>query len=59
MWAELLTHDAKSIDIARLGEAAIPEGLRCSVHDGAHMVASWHILLTTLQGPAQPYRNSV
>lgn len=48
-----LTHDAKGVHIPRLGEAAVPKSFWCSVHDGAHMVASWHMLLALQQGPAE------
>ena len=49
-----LTHDAKCIHIPWLGQAAVSEDFWGSVHDSAHMVACWHMLLTLLQGSAQP-----
>ena len=49
-----LTHDSKGIHVSRLCEAAIPECLWRCVHDGAHMVASWHMLLALQQWSAKP-----
>lgn len=52
---ERLTHDAKSIHIAWLGQATVSESLWSRVHDGPHMIASRHIFFGLMQGSAQAY----